>query len=86
MTGRPVLELEDLIVALRAFSPSGNRTNVISVSIDPTQQGLANMQQYLVGVMQGIAARTISASDDKNIAAGMREQLGLQLVSKHWRE
>ncbi|MFO0869034.1 MAG: hypothetical protein U0935_08765 [Pirellulales bacterium] len=46
-TGVPVLELEDLIVALRAYPPGGGGAKVISVSIDPTKEGLARMQQFL---------------------------------------
>ena len=76
VTGRPVLQLEDLIVALRAYSPAGNRTNVISVSIDPTQQGLANMQRFLVDIMG-----KVTPGDASNIAIGLRENLGLQVVS-----
>src|SRR5690606_17061191 len=45
---KPVLHLEDLAVAMRAF-PAGDRgrNKVIGCSIDPTQQGLQNMQNYL---------------------------------------
>ncbi|MFO0901895.1 MAG: DUF1598 domain-containing protein [Pirellulales bacterium] len=74
-SGQPVLELQDLIVALRAFPPSGGGANVISVSIDPTQEGLARMQQFL----RNLGA--ISPNDAQRIAAGLRESLGLQEVS-----
>ena len=46
-TGKPCLLLEDLAVALRAFPPQGDSANTISVSIDPTQEGLARMQKTL---------------------------------------
>ena len=46
-SGRPVISLEDLVVALRAFPPGGSPTKFIGCSIDPTQEGLAAMQQFL---------------------------------------
>ena len=74
-SGAPVLELQDLIVALRSFPPSGGGAKVISVSIDPTQEGLQRMQQFL----RQLGA--ISPSDAQRIAGGLRESLGLQQVS-----
>ena len=74
-SGRSVLELQDLIVALRAFPATGRGVNVISVSIDPTAEGLARMQQFLgtLGAVQ--------PSDANRIAVGLRESLGEQTVS-----
>ena len=46
-TGRPVIQLQDLIVALRAFPPGKGGTPVIGCSIDPTPEGLAAVQTYL---------------------------------------
>ena len=37
-TGSATLQLQDLIVALRAFPASGQKTPLIAVSIDPTQE------------------------------------------------
>ena len=75
-TGQAVMELQDLIVALRAFPATGEKTRLISVSIDPTQQGLARMQQFLVAV-QG----RVRPSDAQRIAIGLRRSLGPQTVS-----
>jgi hypothetical protein len=75
-TGRSVLELQDLVVALRAFSPVGSRTNLISVSIDATQEGLSNMQKYYAQV-----APRAKPADAKKIAAGMKKALGMQDVT-----
>ena len=47
-SGRAVLELQDLIVALRSFGPAGKKANTVGVSIDPTQEGLQRMQQYMI--------------------------------------
>ena len=74
-SGSPVLELQDLIVALRAFPPAGVGAKVISVSIDPTQEALARMQQFL----RQLGA--ISPNDAQRIAIGLRESLGLQEVT-----
>ena len=46
-SGRPVVQLQDVVVALRAFPSGGNATPLIGCSIDPTQEGLAAMQQFL---------------------------------------
>ncbi|MCA9264960.1 MAG: DUF1598 domain-containing protein [Planctomycetales bacterium] len=75
-SGRSVLELQDLVVALRCFPPSGSETNVISCSIDPTQEGLARMQQFL----HDISGR-IQPSDAERIAQGLHESLGPHNVS-----
>lgn len=75
-TGRAVLELQDLAVALRAFPPGGKEAKTLGCSIDPTPEGLAQMRQFLVNI-QG---RTTPADAGK-IAAGLRETLGLQTVS-----
>jgi hypothetical protein len=44
-TGRPVIQLEDLLVALRTANAA--RNGGISCSIDPTPDGLSRLQQYL---------------------------------------
>lgn len=76
VSGQSVLELQDVIVALRAFPPSGEHTAVISVSIDPTREGLVRMQQFL----SAISGR-VTPGDAGRIAAGLRENLGLQTVT-----
>ncbi len=74
-TGRAVLELQDLVVALRAFPPSGKRADAFVVSIDPTQEGLAKMRQFLVDI-----TGRVTPADDQRIAMGLKENLGLQHV------
>lgn len=44
-SGRATLQLQDLIVALRAFAPNGKPTALISCSIDPTQEGLVRFRE-----------------------------------------
>jgi hypothetical protein len=75
-SGRPTLQLQDLITALRAYPPSGDKLNVIGVSIDPTQEGLERLRQTLASV-----GRNIRPGDDLRLAATLREALGLQTVS-----
>lgn len=74
-TGRAVLELQDLVVALRAFSPGGQSTEAFVVSIDPTQEGLAKMRQFLVNI-----AGRVRPTDGQRIAMGLKDNLGLQDV------
>lgn len=75
-TGRPVIPLADLVVALRAFPPQGRETPVVSVSIDPTREGLANMQQFL----SRLGGRAVPAQT-RFITNGLRQSLGLQNVT-----
>lgn len=74
-TGRAVLELEDLVVALRAFPPGDQRTQALVVSIDPSPEGLARMQQFLASI-----AGKVTPYDAANIASGLKQNLGLQSV------
>ncbi len=75
-SGRPTLQLQDLITALRAYPPSGDKLNVIGVSIDPTQEGLERLRQTLAAV-----GRNVRPGDDTRLAATLREALGLQTVT-----
>lgn len=75
-TGRPSVLLEDLVTAMRAYAPGQNPTGVISVSIDPTADGLQKMQQFLVSV-QG----RVTPGDANRLASGLKQNLGLQTVS-----
>lgn len=70
----PVLRLEDLVVALRAFPCNGAGASEIGCSIDPTPQGLARMQSY----MKSVSQRPPSAHV---IAAGLKKSQGKQKVS-----
>jgi len=75
-SGRAVLDLQDLIVALRAYHPGGNPTQEIAVSIDPTQEGLKKMQQFLVSIRG-----KVQPGDSGVIVDGLKENLGLQNVT-----
>ena len=45
-TGRPVLELEDLAVALRAFSPGLHNRPFIGCTIDPAPEAMKRLQEF----------------------------------------
>ena len=76
---RSVIQLQDLVVALRAFPPGGEGTPLIGCSIDPTAEGLAAMQEFLRS-----AGRSFPAGSEQVVAArmteGLRNSLGLQKV------
>ncbi len=74
-SGRPTLEVQDLIAALRAFAPGQRRAPVILCSIDPTPEGLARMQQFLRGI-----GSQISPADTEMIVDGLRTNLGMQSI------
>ncbi len=81
-SGRPVLRLEDLVVALRAFPPGKSGAEVIGCSIDPTPEGLAATQQFLrslpsnlmVGQERLLAARVLE---------GLPRAQGMHQVAVH---
>lgn len=75
-TGRPVIQLQDLAVALRAFGPGVKGPSVIGCSIDPTQEGLAAMQQFLRQV-----GANVVPDQTQSIVDGLRSSLGLQRVT-----
>ncbi len=74
--GRPVVQLQDLVVALRAFPPGGQATPVIGCSIDPTQQGLSAMQHFLRRV-----GSYATPAQTQYIVTGLRNSLGMQTIS-----
>ncbi len=76
-SGRPVLELQDLIVALRAYPPSGEKAGQVSCSIDPTPEGLVRCQQFL----RQFRGHITPATDTAAIVAGMRRSLGMQEIT-----
>ena len=72
-SGRPMLLLEDLVVALRAYGPGKTEGPMIGCSIDPTQEGLAKMQKFLASINP-------SPEDAQFIVDGLHKAMGLQKV------
>jgi hypothetical protein len=76
-SGRPVLELQDLAVALRAFPPGKDRDKpFIYCSIDPTAEGLARMQEFLRAF-----GRNATPNDTQFIVSQLQDRLGLQVIT-----
>ena len=75
-TTAPLVQLEDLAAVLRAFPPGQPADLLVGCSIDPTQEGLTNMQAFLskVGLVnpQGTMLEIVN---------GMRDALGPQTVT-----
>ena len=75
-SGQAILELQDLLVALRTFAPGNQNNQLVYCSIDPTEDGLARMQQFLDEV-----GRSISPNDEQFIVEGLQESLGSQIIT-----
>ncbi len=75
-TGRPVIQLQDLVAGLRAFAPGGKATDSIGCSIDPTQEGLAAMDKYLKTVSGEYALNNTDA-----LVENMKTTQGMHQVS-----
>jgi hypothetical protein len=76
-TGRPVIELQDLVVALRAFPPGeSKKAPLIFCSIDPTEEGLSRMQQFLMEY-----GRRATPADTQFIVDQLKEKLGTQVIT-----
>jgi hypothetical protein len=71
-SGRPVLTLDDLVVALRSARAASQ--GGISCSIDPTADGLSRLQAYAKRL------RTIGPNPEATVA-GIRQTLGPQKIS-----
>jgi hypothetical protein len=75
VSGHPVMQLDDLLVALRCADDA--RKGGIDVSIDPTPQGLQNLRAYLEK-QQGQIGPNPQAT-----IAGIEETLGPQTITIH---
>ena len=81
-SGRPVLELQDLVTALRTFPPNANNKKpFIFCSIDPTQEGLSQMQQFLRQMRGRIGNPAQNPGQDQFIVENLREKLGMQTIT-----
>ncbi len=66
---RPVVQLQDLVAALRLYAPGESAPGTIGCSIDPTAEGLVRFQQFV----RTVNPRTMSFSDIRN---GMISAIG----------
>jgi hypothetical protein len=74
-SGRPVVQLQDLVAGLRAFPPGGEPMGLIGCSIDPTEEGLAAVNGFLRSIPR-VNPNVTPAS----IAEGIRTSLGYHTV------
>ena len=77
-SGRPVIRLEDLCVALRAFPPNGKVTRMIGCSIDPTKEGLKAYEQFVRSIGSSLDPRDTQKVE--MVAEGMRNAKGLESI------
>jgi len=73
---RPVLRLDDLVVALRVFPPNADPNVIVGCSINQTVEGVRNLNQYLASLGSSVDRRSINAS----MVQRVRDSLGLQDV------
>jgi hypothetical protein len=73
-SNRPVIHLDDLIVALRYAFDAQKTAPFIGCSIDPTQQGVNNYAAYMKRL------RGIDRSRLKQIFGGMEQAMGMQSI------
>ena len=71
VTGRPVMLLDDLLVALRTAQAAAH--GGITCSIDPTTEGMAKMYQELPALTR--------SGDPQTVAGGIESALGMQRIS-----
>jgi len=75
-SGRPVVRLDDLVAALRTYWNGPPRAPFVGCTIDPTQEGLANLRKFQARIPSSIpqARQAIAAVQ---IGKGVEEALGL---------
>jgi len=78
-TGRPVMQLEDLLVALRAYGPGRPLKQFIGCTIDPDPKGLAKLVEFQRTIPKVVSQRQRGAVA-AYIARGMRDSLGMANV------
>lgn len=79
-SGRPVLQLQDLVTALRAYPPQADGAAVIGCSIDPTQEGLVRMQNFLRNTPRVFPAGS-QQQTVQYLTTGLQQSLGFQEIS-----
>ncbi len=78
-SGLPVLQLEDLAVALRAYPPGSQDRPFVGCTIEPDRDGLARLQQFQQTIPKFIpqqARQTVAVQ----VAQGTRDALGMAHV------
>jgi hypothetical protein len=73
--GRPPLELDDLLVAVRYAFPVGETDDFIGCSIDPTPEGLAAVERLLQ------RQRRVDAASSGTLARSLEQAAGPQAIT-----
>ena len=76
-TRRPVLQLDDLVVALRLFPPGDAAPPLVGCSINHTPEGIRRLNQFMASLGRSIHP----AGVNRNLLRGVQSALGLQTVS-----
>src|SRR5262249_5263171 len=71
---RPVLRLDDLVTALRAFPPNGRSNVVVGCTINQAAEGVRNLNQVPAGLGSAVDARKINPA----LVQRVRDSMGLQ--------
>jgi Protein of unknown function (DUF1598) len=80
-SGRPIVQLQDLVVALRTFAPSKDKSSpFIFCSIDPTQEGLLRMQQFLHEIGNQFVGPP-KPGFEQFVVEQLRDRLGMQVIT-----
>lgn len=75
-TGRPTLQLDDLVTVLRTFSPNG--MNIFGCSIDPKPENLQALKDF---VTQSQTRGPLANGQAGRWAQQLQDKLGMQVVS-----
>lgn len=75
-SGRPVIELEDLVAALRAYARGQPAEGFVGCTIDPAPEAMVRLQKFQRTVPQSVAEAQ-RAAVGQQIVEGMRDALGL---------
>jgi hypothetical protein len=74
VSGRPILQLDDLAVALRAYPPDKDERPFLGCTIDPRAEGLARLMEF-----QKTVPRSVRANERGAVAAAMERGLAESL-------
>ena len=79
VSGRPILRLEDLAVAIRAFRPKFAAKAFVGCTISPQREGLAKLQAFQRKIPRSVADHE-QAEVARWVASGVRDSLGSETV------
>ncbi len=79
-SGKPVIQLQDVVTALRAFPKDQEGPAVIGCSIDPTEEGLQKMQEFRRS-LGSTFPRGQEVTVARYMSTGVKNSLGLQEIT-----